>query len=419
MPHSPYYDDRLATAISGALPDAALAAVQYRQIIDLLADATPAISEDQAATMRHGNQGRYYSQVDFAAALVRLNALGQKIPLEKQADALRESRRFFRSPPLIRYLLEQAKPVRDAALVKARLPAEQWLEIIKTLSPEQRAELMHRVGIVQTPEQRDNTAPASTIAGNEDADSTAAIGASAADEPDDDQQQADNGPQTDQSATDIGDLVDRIADFTARRDASYAPHLPLEGFTENDMTGISEICFVSDKGGYLVSVDPDCDGMADGLPVFVRAMAGSCGCDANTARLAGQFRPIVDGRYVHRGSAALAGEWRVDAWPRFASGYDGQFIGYCGVLTRLVEAQDAEPEALDHARTLSHEDYRQLVHELRTPAGALKGFAEILQTQLFGPVASPYRDMAHAIIADTDIVLAQLAELPLGKREDA
>ncbi|MEM1131650.1 MAG: hypothetical protein AAGH53_01795 [Pseudomonadota bacterium] len=412
MANNLHYDDRLATAISGAVPEASLAAVQYRQIVDLLADAKPADSEYDAALMRFENKGRYYSQVDLTAALVRLNALAQKMAPEKQAEALSESNRPLQSPPLVRFLLEQPKQVRDAAVAKTRLPAEKWLEIIKTLSSDQRAELMHKAGLMDQSGDKSGAASAvqddtDIITNDYDADKEI------------EKVETAESVAGDPPASDIGEIVERIAHFTAQRASNNAPHLPLEGFAEDQVQAIKEICFVSDKSGQLVTADPDCEGFADGMPIFLQAMAGSCGCDPETARLANQYRPIVNGRYVHRGSPLLAGAWRLDAWPRFASGYDREFIGYCGVLMRLVSDEANDAESTIKASAVTNDDYRQLAHELKTPAGALKGFAEILETQLFGPVAKPYRNMAHNIIQDTDTVLDQLATLPLSEREDA
>ena len=71
----------------------------------------------------------------------------------------------------------------------------------------------------------------------------------------------------------------------------------------------------------------------------------------------------------------ISGNWRLDAVPRFDAA--GRFLGHHARITRMP----AEQDTTDHRG----DDVRQALHELRTPLGALQGFAEIIQQQLFGP----------------------------------
>jgi signal transduction histidine kinase len=54
---------------------------------------------------------------------------------------------------------------------------------------------------------------------------------------------------------------------------------------------------------------------------------------------------------------------------------------------------------------------RQMLHELRTPVGAIQGFAEIIQQQLIGPVPNSYRALAGAIAVDAARLLAGFDEI--------
>ena len=54
---------------------------------------------------------------------------------------------------------------------------------------------------------------------------------------------------------------------------------------------------------------------------------------------------------------------------------------------------------------------RQVLHELRTPVGAIQGFAEIIQQQLFGPAPHEYRAHAAAIAVDAARLLAGFDEV--------
>jgi signal transduction histidine kinase len=54
---------------------------------------------------------------------------------------------------------------------------------------------------------------------------------------------------------------------------------------------------------------------------------------------------------------------------------------------------------------------RQVLHELRTPVGAIQGFAEIIQNQLFGPAPNAYRALAAAVSVDAARILAGFDEI--------
>ena len=54
---------------------------------------------------------------------------------------------------------------------------------------------------------------------------------------------------------------------------------------------------------------------------------------------------------------------------------------------------------------------RQVLHELRTPVGAIQGFAEIIQQQMFGPAPNAYRALAAAVGVDAARLLAGFDEI--------
>jgi two-component system OmpR family sensor kinase len=61
---------------------------------------------------------------------------------------------------------------------------------------------------------------------------------------------------------------------------------------------------------------------------------------------------------------------------------------------------------------------RQLIHELRTPLGAITGFAEIIEQQLFGPVSLEYRALAANISRDAHFLLAGFDDLDTALKLD-
>jgi hypothetical protein len=54
---------------------------------------------------------------------------------------------------------------------------------------------------------------------------------------------------------------------------------------------------------------------------------------------------------------------------------------------------------------------RQLLHELRTPVGAIQGFAELIQQQLYGPAPNEYRALAAGVAVDAARLLAGFDEI--------
>jgi hypothetical protein len=121
-----------------------------------------------------------------------------------------------------------------------------------------------------------------------------------------------------------------------------------------------------------------------------------------------------DARLEIGGSSAAAGSWRVSAMPFFDPA-SGRYAGYRGSGRRprrdeMANVVEAAPE------TSSSDSLRQLVHELRTPANAVAGFAELIESELLGPVAPVYRDRASAIRAMAADLLASVEDLDTAAR---
>src|SRR5690606_7805933 len=84
----------------------------------------------------------------------------------------------------------------------------------------------------------------------------------------------------------------------------------------------------------------------------------------------------------------------------------GAFAGHSGRLRRPVSDQ------LVHVRQSGRGDrMRQALHEMRTPLGAIQGFAELIQHQMFGSVPNAYRALAGAIGVDAARMLAGFEEI--------
>ena len=108
----------------------------------------------------------------------------------------------------------------------------------------------------------------------------------------------------------------------------------------------------------------------------------------------------------------IGGAWRISAVPRFSAG-DGRFLGYRGIAKRPIPRQgpgtSAEPSSCP---VVLPDGLRQFIHELRTPLNAVRGFADLLVNQIFGPVSQKYQLLAHNIMDDTQAIIDILDDLP-------
>ena len=118
---------------------------------------------------------------------------------------------------------------------------------------------------------------------------------------------------------------------------------------------------------------------------------------------------IADGRLEIGGTSELAGSWRLSAQPDFDPA-TGRFVGYAGTARRPARHEQAE------AAGANADGLRQLVHELRTPANAVAGFAEFIETQLLGPVSPTYRERAGTIRRHAADLLAAIEDLDTAAR---
>ena len=138
---------------------------------------------------------------------------------------------------------------------------------------------------------------------------------------------------------------------------------------------------------------------------------------------AGAFRhraPFRDARLSVAGGSAAAGEWRIAGVPVFDP-RDGRFTGYRGTARRPRADERAAPGAQAglYGSGLPADSLRQLVHELRTPLNAIVGFGEMIERQMLGPAAFPYRARADVIVDQGRRLLGAVDDLDMAARIDA
>ncbi len=385
-----HFDDRLGTVLRQRPQGGAIARIQYRQLLDLLGTLP---SEARSA------------HVD--AAFARLQELSRLISAAGRASIILQPGLRLRSPRLIAELAEGEPQVGVAAIRRAELSAEQWLDLVPALAPHARGVMRAREDLPPAVEKRllrlgvfERALPPAEGVPAEN--SAAPQGGALVAEPE---------PPT--TTEGIGAIVRRIEDFRRARKDSEAepgrgdsPRLPLDednGFHRSPPRAFD---FWTDGEGRIVSAAPLMAPMVVGMTLTA---AEGVSAVAERGRLRRAFRrrlPIRNMVIELAGAPAIAGAWRIDAAPLFAP-LGGRFTGYAGRMRRPAP-MDAPPSG---PASQEADRIRQLLHELRTPVNAIQGFAEVIQQQLFGPTPHEYRALAAAIAGDAARMLAGFEEL--------
>ncbi len=411
-----FFDDRLATVLRQRATGEANLRTQYRQLLDLLG--------------KDRTQGRGGDTSLMAAAWLRMEALGDAIPAHDRARMIREPGWRFRSPDLAVHLADHEPEVASAALTRAELSVEDWTALIPRLPIRARGflrlrrdlpldveALLARLGVhdrgLPAPDRVTPPAEVAPLSAAEAEVPTSERRPAATPIPL--RQTAARAPAPNPSRdrdetgrTEISALVERIAQFRRERgdsppDLERSPRLPLGELPERTNRSAASFGFATDTAGRIAWAAAEVAPMVIGTRLF--AMSSASADAASLARAFARRQPIARGTISLEGAPAIAGEWIVDAEPRFSE--EGHFTGYFGRFRRVPDPASASsgPEAREADRI------RQLLHELRTPVTAVQGYAEVIQQQLFGPAPHEYRALAAAIAADAARILAGFEEL--------
>jgi signal transduction histidine kinase len=401
-----FFDDRLATVLRQRATGEAGLRTQFRQLLDLL-------GKDR---VRRGNRPDHSL---LAAAWLRMDALAEAIPAEERARMVREPGWRFRSPDLAAHLAEHEPEVASAALNRAELSSEDWTALIPRLPVRARGFLRNRRDLPVDVEAllarlgvHDRGLPAPAPA----ASARPAHAPEAAAAPIPLRPVVTAAPNVarnrdDSGRTEISALVERIAQFRRERgehqaDYERSPRLPLGEVPERIETLAASFGFAADASGRIDWASVEVAPMVIGTRLFAPQRLGDA--DAGETGLERAFarrQPIIRGEITLSGAPIIAGDWLIDAQPRFSE--DGHFTGYLGRLRRVPG--DVDMPLAAEAREADR--IRQLLHELRTPVTAVQGYAEVIQQQLFGPAPHEYRALAAAIAADAARILAGFEEL--------
>ncbi len=406
------FDDKLATVLAQPREDAAARGAAWRQIVDILAQM-PASAVDPLS----------------ANAYDLLRALRDGVPQAVRAGAAAGivGRRVH---PAIVGLIAEEKPAVAAALIgQAVLADSEWLVLLPRLSPIARSLLRHRRDLGPTVlaglasfGSSDFALPSATVAEAEPAPIMAAVPspvkplppvAEAVHEATAPVAHAGSAVTGGGGESQIRDLLARIAAY--RRDDNPAQ----DSLEPVQAEAITAFRFETGFDGGIRWVEGAPRGALVGLTIARAAASLSAGVDGQAA---GAFRhraPFRDARLAIGTGSPVAGEWRIAGVPVFDP-RDGRFTGYRGTARRPRPDEQAAPDIQKglYGSGLPSDSLRQLVHELRTPLNAIVGFGEMIERQVMGPAAFPYRTKAGAIVDQGRRLLGAVDDLDVAARID-
>ena len=375
------FDDRLATVLRYRAGSETAARTQYRQLVDLLGSMPPGTAS-----------------VLIEVAYERLGELAGELPSTVQSAILRAPGLRLRNPALVAWLAESDPQAAAAAMATAQLSEGDWLYLIPRLPMTARGYLRHRRDLPFSARQVLERLGVKDLVLPEPA-GTPGLDMLAGSTPDDDEP----APRHEAEAG-IGALVRRIEAFQrARREGGSAPRLPLGDTREPEPDQRRGFDFATDAQGVIAWADPAMAPLVVGLALGARHPGAVALLDDASARVLARRLPLRGGLVRLAGPPDIAGTWRIDAAPVFTR---GRFAGYEGRMRRPPPAARAPP-----APAGGGDRMRQLLHELRTPVGAIQGFAELIQQQLYGPAPNEYRALAAAVAVDAARLLAGFDEI--------
>lgn len=401
------FDDSLETVLTTDLSHPLARQSAWRQVVDLI--------------------GRRRAPAD-ARAIAILAEIREGVPPAVRAASARAL--VFADPPepLVRLLAADTLAVAAPLLASARLEPSEWMALLPDLTPSTRSVLRNRRDLPAEIERAlASFGPADMVL----TDQTGAVDASESPAPTHLLPEAPAGAvaaspaESEELASAVVLPPDapaepkgpfRIADVVARIDAYQrdAGDRPRRAVARPG--SVASFRFETDARGVLCRVEGVERGPLIGLSL---THVGAIGLAQLDGAAAGAFRrraAFASARLSVGGSSDAAGDWRISGVPLFDAG-SGRFTGYRGSARRPRADERAEPVP----GPSTADSLRQLVHELRTPAGAISSFAEMIETQMLGPVPPVYRDQAGVIRQQARDLLGVIDDLDLAARieEDA
>ena len=201
----------------------------------------------------------------------------------------------------------------------------------------------------------------------------------------------------------IADLVARIDEYQRTRVAPSPPEEPAPAVP------VDRFRFATDSAGVIRWVEGVARTPLIGVSLASSASQGAARLDAAASGALRTRSAFRDVRLEIAGASPIVGSWRLAGNPDFDRA-TGRFIGMSGVARRPRADQAVQPPIT------ASDQLRQLVHELRTPTTAIAGFAELIGSELLGPVDPVHRDRALVIQRQAGELLAAIDDLDTAAR---
>jgi len=174
--------------------------------------------------------------------------------------------------------------------------------------------------------------------------------------------------------------------------------------------------FETDASGIVRWVEGAARAPLIGLSLDLATPSGGSQVDGVAAGAFRRRAGFANARLIVEGNSDAAGQWRITGIPVFDRD-TGRFTGYRGSARRPRPDETAEPAHGN--RNPASDALRQLVHELRTPTNAIAGFAEMIETQMLGPVPHAYRAHAATIRSQAGDLLTAIDDIDMAARIDS
>ena len=375
------FDDSLATVLAADTATVNGAAAAWRQLVDLAGR-------------------RRVADVDVAVA--RLRELRERVPAAVRGASGRAL--ALAAPPAALVALFADDDLATAAPVlrTATLDAADWLALLPTLSPAARAVLRHRRDLPPAVARGlESFGATDFVLGHDAAIELVPVAV----EPVEDLPVASPPPAPApvpvEPATgpgfDIAALVARIDAFQRDRPepVQAPPPPPADRFQ-----------FHTDPAGVIRWIEGVARGSLIGVALTTAVQQGLATVGAEAVAATRGRQAFRDGALHVAGDSSAAGTWRIAGEPRFDRA-TGRFAGIAGTGRRIAVAPPT---------STASDLLRQLVHELRTPANAIAGFAELIGSELLGPVPPVYRDRAALILQQGGALTEAIADLDTAAR---
>lgn len=387
------FDDRLNTVLKGQLPEGLAAAMQWRQVADLLAQKPGDLANE-----------------DVQMGLTRLRDLHDRVSESDRLSAVEALNGRLRSAPLLVYLCADRDSICDAAIAGADLPEESLIDVFPQLSARAQSRLKSAGQFVEKKRETRDSAVVNAP------DDTPVSDHQTVTDPDLPSESRETEEEEASENSQISALVDKIADYQKNR-SSEAARLSREDEPVSAVAAIpeNEINFETDETGTIIWTEGSPKGAIIGVTIAQPTFDDGPGPDAYGAAAFRQRMPLENARMRLCGAQSVAGDWRMRAIPYFSED-SGRFKGYRGIMRRPNVAEDVGVAAIDFDR---QEQLQQLIHELRTPLNAIIGFSEIIEQQLFGPASFEYRTLARSIMDEARRLLTGFEDLDIAAKIDS